>query len=122
MKTIYFGKNLRLLRNRNHLSQPKLGEMINKSESTIQMYESGKRMPTARTATDLSIIFGIPLDDLINKDLSVENENEVKININESFGKRADDLLLIYSSLNNEGKDKLIDYAIDLKKIYPKNR
>lgn len=70
MDNNYFGKNLRFLRKKFKLSQPQLGDKIGKSESTIQMYEQGKRMPVMGTVTTLSRIFGIPINDIINTDLT----------------------------------------------------
>lgn len=71
-----FGNNLRFLRKKNKLSQPQLGKLIGKSESTIQMYEQGKRMPIMATVTTLSLIFKIDINDLVNKDLRFNSNSD----------------------------------------------
>lgn len=63
------GKNIRYLRKNKKLSQSKLGEMLSKSESTIQMWETGFRSPTMGSVQKLSEIFDIDINELINSDI-----------------------------------------------------
>lgn len=65
----FIGKNIRYLRKEKKLSQAKLGEQVGKSESTIQMWETGFRSPTMGTVQKLSEIFEISINDLMNTDL-----------------------------------------------------
>lgn len=63
------GKNIRYLRKNKKISQSKLGEMLSKSESTIQMWETGFRSPTMGSVQKLSEIFDIDINELINSDI-----------------------------------------------------
>lgn len=71
----FIGKNIRYLRKRKKMSQPDLAKKLNKSESTIQMWETNYRSPTMGTVQQISNIFDVPINDLVNVDL--ENYNEV---------------------------------------------
>ena len=72
----YINKNIRYLRKKRKMTQPQLGKLVNKSESTIQMWESGFRSPTMGSVQTLANIFDISINDLMTVDLqNVENEN-----------------------------------------------
>lgn len=73
----YIGKNIRFLRKENKLSQDKLGKLLNKSESTIQMWETGFRSPTMRSVQKLSEIFQVDINDLVKNDLQNAVDEEI---------------------------------------------
>lgn len=73
----YISKNIRYLRKKRKLSQSKLGEYVNKSESTIQMWETGFRSPTMGSVQILSDVFNVSINDLMTVDL--QNENDEKM-------------------------------------------
>lgn len=58
-------KNLRALRNEFGLSMKALGQEIGVAESTISLYETGKRTPDITTLIRLADYFDVPVDDLI---------------------------------------------------------
>ncbi len=72
----YIGKNIRFLRKTNKLSQTDLGKKLGKSESAIQMWESGNRSPTMGSVQKLSELFNVGINDLMNKDMQLNNTNE----------------------------------------------
>lgn len=67
------GDNIRYLRKAYKLSQSQLGKKLNKSESTIQMWESGFRSPTMKSIQELSSIFQIDIDSLVYTKLKDDN-------------------------------------------------
>lgn len=71
----FIGKNIRYLRKNKKMSQPNLAKKLNKSESTIQMWETNYRSPTMGTVQQIADIFDVPINDLVNVDL--ENYKEV---------------------------------------------
>lgn len=58
-------KNLRLLRKASNLTMKQLGEIINVSESTISMYETGKREPDQKTLIKIANYFNVSIDFLL---------------------------------------------------------
>lgn len=67
-----FAKNLKYLREKNGIEQLELAEMIGrKSASTISEWEKEKYTPKLKILNQLSKIFNVSIDDLMEKDLSV---------------------------------------------------
>ena len=77
MSTI--GKNIRYLRKQNKMSQSKLGNLVNKSESTIQMWETGYRSPTMGSVKTLSEIFNVDINSLLEIDMQINNIKDANI-------------------------------------------
>lgn len=77
MSTI--GKNIRYLRKQNKMSQSKLGDLVNKSESTIQMWETGYRSPTMGSVKTLSEIFNVDINSLMEIDMQINNIKDANI-------------------------------------------
>lgn len=63
-----FKDRIKLLREESHLTQKELGSKIDKSESTINMYESGKREPkTSEDYKRIADYFDVTLDYLLGR-------------------------------------------------------
>lgn len=60
-----FNENLKLLRNKNKLTQAELGKILNLSRSTISNYEAGKMQPSIETIIEISKYFKITIDSLL---------------------------------------------------------
>lgn len=73
------GKNIRYLRKQSKMSQSKLGELVNKSESTIQMWETGYRSPTMGSVKTLSEVFNVDINSLMEIDMQINNVRDAKI-------------------------------------------
>ena len=58
-------KNLREIRKKNNLSMKKLAELIGMAESTLSLYESGKREPDNQTLLKLSEVLNCSIDYLL---------------------------------------------------------
>lgn len=75
----YFSKNLKYIREKKlKISQNKLADIINTSQTTIARWEDENRIPSIEKAIDVSIALNIPLNDLIGKDLSLNVSNDTK--------------------------------------------
>ena len=82
----FFGSNVRYLRRKFQLTQDQLAEKLGyKSFTTIQKWETEKAEPTLSTITQVAQIFGVLLEDLVNKDLSCSDSastpTAVRINV-----------------------------------------
>ena len=60
-----FHKKLKQLRIEKGLTQKRLGELVNKKESTVRMWELDKNEPTLSTLIRLADIFDVTLDELV---------------------------------------------------------
>ena len=60
-------KNLRKLRKEKNISMKKLGEDINVAESTISLYETGKREPDYETLKKIAEYFDVSIDYLLGR-------------------------------------------------------
>lgn len=68
-----FGKNLKHLREKYDMEQMELAAKLGKkSPSSISEWEKGKYTPKAGTLNDIAKIFSVSIDDLMEKDLTVE--------------------------------------------------
>ena len=69
-------EQLRKLRKKNNLSMKELGKVLNVSESTISLYESGKREPDFETLIKLAEYFNVSTDYLLGRSDAKEQPNE----------------------------------------------
>lgn len=56
MPTKFAPKKIKLIRERNHVSQPIFARYLNTSESTVQKWESGAKRPSGMALKLLSIV------------------------------------------------------------------
>ncbi len=73
----HFPHNLKFLRKKAGLTQEALADKMNKDYSTIGKWELGQRNPIMADMVRLSDIFNIPMQDLVEKDLRLENDNKL---------------------------------------------
>lgn len=62
------GYRLRLIRKQNGFTQEQLGSLLGVSKSEISCYENGVRVPPLETIVNLTRIFGVSTDYLLNVD------------------------------------------------------
>lgn len=74
---IYFGENLKKLRQDRNLTQERLADFLGVSFQTISKWERGDNYPDITTLPEIASFFNVTVDNLlgINK---VENESEIK--------------------------------------------
>ena len=63
------GDNIRQLRDARGLKQAQLGDMLGLAESTISLYEKGKREPDVATIKKMAKIFDVTTDLLLGYDV-----------------------------------------------------
>lgn len=71
--TILLHRNIRFLRKQLKLSQEELGKRIGLNRGNIASYENGSAEPKICNLLKLSNLFGVPILDLTQRDLSVDN-------------------------------------------------
>ena len=73
--------NLRILRKSNNISIKDLAKKLKLAESTIYLYETGKRETDYQTLIEISKIFDVSIDYLLGntKQTNTSNENVIKI-------------------------------------------
>ena len=103
-----FSENIKKLRKENNLSQEELAEKLNVSRQSVSKWESNSAYPEMDKIIQISNMFNVGIDELLNKDIrEVQEEKQVKSNIN----KYIDDFLSFISKsidmfLNMKFKDK----------------
>ena len=84
----FLNKNIKYLRLMKKISQQKLADMIGVNRSTISRIENDEIETTIDNAYKISVYFGIPLGDLVSKDLSLikykDKEDKGKENVNKN--------------------------------------
>lgn len=73
---IFLKQNIKYLRNINGLTQPQLGEIIGVSRDNVASYERGT-VPPVDILHKIVNYFNVSFNDLIEKDLSKQQINEV---------------------------------------------
>lgn len=76
---MYFASNLRYLRKKFRLDQSFIAEKLNLNPGTIGAYESGKIEPKLQNIQIISDLFGRTIDELIRKDLSIQEPDEAAL-------------------------------------------
>jgi transcriptional regulator with XRE-family HTH domain len=71
-------KNLKFLRAHQGLTQKQLAEKLGLKQAAIGAYEEERATPPLASLLDISKIFGVSIDNLVNKDLSKLPEKEWK--------------------------------------------
>ena len=104
----YLGSRLKYLRKLENITQQQLATALGIAKSTISMYENGQREPDFETLEAIS--------DYFNVDLRTFFPSEEKSSKTGSVDPSPDEvrLLSLYRELNEEGREKLVDYADDM--------
>lgn len=112
--TVKFNETLKKLRREKKLSQKELGNKLGLAESTIGMYEQGKRQPDYETLLKIADFFEVTLDFLLGnpKDASSVKEKEAAYSISDP------DLQIAFkdaSDFSEEARRQAIDFIEYLK-------
>ncbi len=102
-------KNLRKLRNNKKISMKELGSLIGVSESTISLYENGKRQPDFLTLINIADFFDVSIDYLLGRE-DRQKEEPLLPNEGDELIKQAlkDTGLLDQNGALSEKGDKII--------------
>lgn len=120
--TISPGTRIKELRLLSGMSQEELGRRVGVQRAAINKYEKGTvtNIPI-QTIEKMAQVFDVSPTYIVG--WNGDNENplaaEVKVltGVKQFFGAGAVDLLESYTTLNNKGKKRLLEYACELEKI-----
>ena len=87
------------------LTAKELGKLVGKAESTINLYENGKREPDFETLLKMSEVLNCSTDSLLGKNAALTNEEE--------------HLLLLFRQFSSDRKNaviKLVSTFLDTEK------
>ena len=99
---------LRELRLAKNITMKKLGDDFGLAESTVSLYENEKRQPDFCTLTKLADYFNVSTDYLLGREEKSAPAPEGGLSDDEKT------LLDNFWRLNEEGREKLLDYSDDL--------
>lgn len=93
-----FAKNLKFLREKHNMEQLDLAKKLGrKSSSSVSEWEKGKYTPKLKVLNEISKLFNVDIDKLMNIDLSSGDENK--------------NIVTIYNQLNIDRQTKVYNYA-----------
>lgn len=82
MATVYFNKNLKLLRHQKGLTQEQLAEEIGLSRANINNYENIVSAPPAEVMIEIAQYFRLSIDTLLTVDLTEKSQKQIDELIN----------------------------------------
>lgn len=106
------GTRLLSLRENKNFTQKELSTMIGLTPKMISFYENNQRMPPADILVKLCEIFDVSTDYLLGEDSCSSSTSELSLPT--MYDKELLEVISMYSSLNNSGKEKIIQYLQDL--------
>ena len=102
-----FKDSLKKLRVRNNLSQIELADKLNVKQYVISSWEIGRSEPSINQIVELSNIFKVPTDYLLDKDIIiVSSEDEFNIVTNEMVKDSIDDFEECIEKIRNNCSDE----------------
>ncbi|MCY9434197.1 helix-turn-helix domain-containing protein [Bacillus haynesii] len=104
------GENLKELREGKNLSQKALGKKLGLAESTIGMYEQGKRRPDYETLIKIADFFEVSIDYLIRGE---SKESQEKI-FTEKAEKILNDPKTFMAARDGEVTDEIVQAALEI--------
>ena len=110
---MYISENIKLLRNKQGLTQEGVAKKIGKTIATVSDYEKGRSLPPLDITVKLSELFGVTLDELVNRDLIREGRPPQQPLPKENAAGTSQELL------NRLLIQKLEEVAEELKENYP---
>lgn len=76
MPNIQLSKNLRTLRKMHHLTQSHISAILNISRQAYSNYENSKRTPDLDSLIQLSRLYNVALDQLVNRNIGGSSPEE----------------------------------------------
>ena len=68
----FLSKNIKYLRQSNHMTQEDIGKIVNKSRVSVSHWEADERDITTEDIIKLSDYFNVPMDALVGTNLALE--------------------------------------------------
>lgn len=98
----YISLNVKHLRVKNNLTQNDLAKLLNTNKANISTYENGKASPPIPVLEKYATYFGIKVGDIVDIDLTKENETAPSMVSEPSVGYGVSVLQRKYELVNNE--------------------
>jgi transcriptional regulator with XRE-family HTH domain len=108
MATIFFNKNLKLLRNRKGLTQEQLADAIGLSRANVNNYENIVSAPPAEILAEIANYFKLSIDTLLTVDLTEKSERQIDelVNGNDIFVKGSK-FRLLTTTVDSKNRDNI---------------
>ena len=115
----FFATNFKFLREKNKMTQTDISKKLGKDYSTIGKWENGQRYPIMLDVIRIAQLFNVSLEDLILKDLRIE-ENQTNEKKQFSEEEKKEDLKQVLKDkgflneneeISKDDVNKLIDFA-----------
>jgi len=115
-------ENIRYLRTKKGYSQEYVAKKLGyKSFTTIQKWESGISEPPVKKLKELSVLFGVDMDDINNTRLSLRENFSTPSNQHMiSLSQKEEKLIADFRKLNEQGKDYILQTMDMVKDKYKK--
>ena len=121
--SIIIGERIKELRTLSNMSQDELGRRIGVQRAAINKYEKGtvSNIPL-NTIEKIANIFEVSPSYIVGwndtQQSKLSLEAKLLYAVSNVFGKDVVDLIETYTSVNKEGKKKLLDYSNDVYKLH----
>lgn len=115
-----FIKRLKALREEKGFSQAKLAELINITQQAVGKWETGKSTPDPEMIVKLANLFNVSADYLLGRQVNTDKSSNLTLDA------ATQELINVFSSLNDDGRNKVLEYAQDIsstkKYMFNKNK
>ena len=103
---------IRELRKRQGLDVDAFGSMVGRSGKTVSAWETGRNTPSAAMLASICRAFGVDIDSFFPDDVTRIEYGAASLRLDEN------ELLAIYRSLGERGKEQLLVFARGCKTSY----
>lgn len=74
-----FGEKLSFLRKQHGMTQLELAEKLDISRQAVSRWEQGTSEPSTENLVSIGKLFGVPVDDLVNETVQLQDESTVQV-------------------------------------------
>lgn len=114
------GSNIRRFRKEKGLTQNELGDLLEISEAMVGQYERGVRNPKLETIEKIAAALNVTAPDIygwdegFNQGGNLADEVDLIEKIQNKYGKETVSLIEDFTSLNELGRSKVLEYVTDI--------
>ena len=105
----FFGKNIRKIRSVKTLSQQAFAELFDLKRGTLGAYEEGRSEPKIETIIKIANYFSIPIDDLLTRELTVNELLKFKSSLSEMHELSHPESLVQVPCITEKNKDEYLE-------------
>lgn len=117
-----FQVELKKVRETAGLSQSKLASILNVSQATVGMWESGKREPNFEMLITIANFFNVSCDQLLGREFHpIVPLNEDADIVEPELQENDHQLLSMYHKLSHQGKEYILQQMSIANQLYTKN-